>query len=211
MHVPPQRPHCERPCPVSGDKRGFLGFVESFVAAFTRSSRSQSARTTTSAPRPRPTAGGSWLRDDSRTGTSVDSSPGQFGSDATRDLTDAEIRSLRPSYQPAPDGDPDPGEVVWTWVPYAENDGRGKDRPVLIIARIDSGATAGCYLSTKQHRGFVSVGSGDWDPQGRPSFLAPDRLLRVTDSGMRREGHVLPEGQFNDAVDAVAQLHRLQW
>ncbi|GAB5080487.1 hypothetical protein ARTHROSP310_36360 [Arthrobacter sp. AD-310] len=28
-----------------------------------------------------------------------------------------------------PDGEPDPGEVVWTWVPYQEDHGRGKDRP----------------------------------------------------------------------------------
>lgn len=96
-------------------------------------------------------------------------------------------------------------------MPYAEHDGRGKDRPVLILARIDDGSTAGCYLSTKQHHDFVSVGTGNWDSQGRTSYLAPDRILRVTDAGMRREGHVLPEDRFTEAVDAVAQLHRLQW
>ena len=38
------------------------------------------------------------------------------------------------SYEPQTDGAPDPGEVVWTWVPFEENDGRGKDRPVLVVA-----------------------------------------------------------------------------
>lgn len=137
-------------------------------------------------------------------------SPGRNGAGATRDLTAAEIRALRPSYEPHPDGDPDPGEIVWTWVPYAENDGRGKDRPVLIIARIDGDTTAGCYLSTKAHRGFVSVGRGGWDSQGRESFLAPDRVLRIADRGMRREGHVLSREHFAMAVQAVGRLHGIR-
>ncbi|XPP25910.1 MAG: hypothetical protein ACNYNX_09830 [Leucobacter sp.] len=133
--------------------------------------------------------------------------PGRYGAGATRDLTPAEIRLLKPSYAPRLDGDPDPGEIVWTWVPYAENDGRGKDRPVLIIARVGEHAFAGCYLSTKQHRDFVSVGTGGWDAQGRESFLAPDRVLRVEAGGMRREGQVLPLGRFEQAVEAVVRLH----
>ena len=39
------------------------------------------------------------------------------------------------AYDPHPDGRPDPGEVVWTWVPYEEDPTQGKDRPVLIVAR----------------------------------------------------------------------------
>lgn len=189
---------------------GFLGFLESFVSAFARSSDSRSRRAS-STPETRPSRGGSWLRDAPRSGPTLGESPGQSGSGATRDLTNFEIRALQPSYQPSPDGDPDPGEVVWTWVPYAEHDGRGKDRPVLIIARTSDGATAGCYLSTKQHRDFVSVGTGGWDSQGRTSYLAPDRILRVTAGGMRREGHVLPHDRFSVAIDAIAELHRVQW
>lgn len=199
---------------MSRQNNGFLGFLESFISAFTRSSQARTrsnSRPEATRPTPGATSGGSWLRGDAHGSDEAEGSPGQFGSEATRDLTASEIRTLRPSYQPAPDGNPDPGEVVWTWVPYAEHDGRGKDRPVLILARIDDGSTAGCYLSTKQHRDFVSVGTGDWDSQGRTSYLAPDRILRVTDAGMRREGHVLPEDRFRDAVNAVAQLHRLQW
>ena len=123
------------------------------------------------------------------------------------DLTNAEIRALAPSYDPDLDGSPDPGEIVWAWVPYAEHDGRGKDRPVLIIARIDARTTAGCALSTKHHPGFVSVGSGGWDAEGRESFLATDRVLRVPEDAMRREGHVLPRDRFVDALAAVMRAH----
>ena len=37
------------------------------------------------------------------------------------------------TYQPERDGDPDPGEVVWTWVPYEDDPEQGKDRPVVVI------------------------------------------------------------------------------
>ena len=37
------------------------------------------------------------------------------------------------SYQPIMDGDADPGEVVWTWVPYQEDASVGKDRPAVVI------------------------------------------------------------------------------
>lgn len=132
-------------------------------------------------------------------------SPGQFGDGATRDLLSSEMAGIRIEYSPHPDGDPDPGEVVWTWVPYVENDGRGKDRPVLIIGRLGPDAVAGCYLSTKQHRGFIPVGTGGWDSQGRESFLSPERVLRITDEGMRREGHVLAQDRFERAVGIVAR------
>lgn len=137
-------------------------------------------------------------------------SRGQFGADATRDLSAAEVRRVRFEYAPNHDGAPDPGEVVWTWVPYVENDGRGKDRPVLIIGRLDAESVVGCYLSSKYHHGFVSVGRGAWDSQGRESFLSPERLLRVTEGGMRREGVSLSREHFIEAARAVAAWHGLR-
>jgi hypothetical protein len=61
------------------------------------------------------------------------------------------------------DGVPDPGEVVWTWVPFEENDGRGKDRPVLVVAVESAGTYLAVQLTSKDHDGegdFVSVGAG---------------------------------------------------
>ncbi|MBK0421294.1 hypothetical protein JD292_04265 [Leucobacter sp. CSA2] len=206
---------------------GWGEFFRSFLQAFLRSASKRSgadrpqaparpsSRTTSSRPKPRgaePSGGTRAPRPGSGTNAATgprpaagEPSPGQFGSGATRDLTAQEARGLHSSYSPNADGDPDPGEVVWTWVPYVENDGRGKDRPVLIIARLDDGATAGCYLSTKFHRGFVSVGTGGWDSEGRESFLSPERLLRVTAEGMRREGHVLDREVFERAVAVVSR------
>src|SRR5690554_95556 len=50
-------------------------------------------------------------------------------------------------YAPKPDGMPDPGEVVWTWVAFEEDYSQGKDRPVLLIGR-DGRWLLGVQLST---------------------------------------------------------------
>jgi hypothetical protein len=42
----------------------------------------------------------------------------------------AGTRAGQVSYAPRRDGLPDPGEVVWAWVPYEEDARRVKDRPV---------------------------------------------------------------------------------
>ncbi len=181
------------------------------VAALDRSVRTKGAAGARRGDRVGPDGRGS-RRGFSKAGYAPDpdGSPGQFGSAATRDLTAAELHALRPEYAPRLDGEPDPGEVVWTWVPYVENDGRGKDRPVLIIARLDDGrAWAACYLSTKPHRGFVSIGSGPWDSKGRESFLSPERVLRVTENGMRRESTGVSRTVFERAVASIARHHRL--
>lgn len=137
-----------------------------------------------------------------------DVSPGQAGRGATREMTASEIRKLNYSYEPENDHQPDPGEVVWTWVPYVENDGRGKDRPVLLIARINNSSLAACYLSTKNHDGFVPMGTGKWDSKGRPSYLNPERVLQVSNDGVRREGAIVSEERFNAVVTAVEAYHR---
>src|SRR5688500_3989356 len=52
-------------------------------------------------------------------------------------------------YTPKLDGDPDPGDVVWTWVPFEEDPTQGKDRPVVVIGR-RSGNLVGVPLTTKR-------------------------------------------------------------
>ncbi len=99
--------------------------------------------------------------------------PGRDGDTATTEADARAIGSVRTEYAPDPDGDPDPGEIVWTWVPYEENDGRGKDRPVLVVAREAGGRTLlAVQLSSKRHdhdREWVPIGTGPWDSAGRES------------------------------------------
>ena len=55
-------------------------------------------------------------------------------------------------YAPSPDGAPDPGEIVWTWVPYEEDHTQGKDRPVLLVGRSGPRLLA-LMLTSKDHSG----------------------------------------------------------
>ncbi|MFE1953859.1 MULTISPECIES: type II toxin-antitoxin system PemK/MazF family toxin [Streptomyces] len=129
--------------------------------------------------------------------------PGRGGATATVEAEPRGIGRVRTEYAPAHDGDPDPGEIVWTWVPYEENDGRGKDRPVLVVAREAAGTLLAVQLSSKRHdddREWVAIGSGPWDREGRPSWVDLDRVLRVHERGMRREACALDRGRFNLVV-----------
>ena len=78
---------------------------------------------------------------------------GRAGTTATVEITPPARDGLRITYAPDRDGDPDAGEIVWTWVPYAENDGRGKDRPVLVIGRQSADRVYAVRLTSKAHDG----------------------------------------------------------
>ncbi len=111
-------------------------------------------------------------------------------------------------FEPRVDGEPDPGEVIWTWVPYEENDGRGKDRPVVIVARDTARSVFAVQLTSTPHdddaRHFVYIGPGAWDSQGRPSWARLDRVFRVFESGMRREANSVSREQFAAVSTALA-------
>ena len=111
-------------------------------------------------------------------------------------------------YSPEPDGHADPGEVVWTWVPYEDDPHQGKDRPVVIIGRAGPNL-AGVPLTSKDHHrdDEVPVGAGAWDRSGRPSFAKVDQLITVDPTAVRREGSALARGHFDDVVAGVARFH----
>ena len=130
------------------------------------------------------------------------------GTTATASIEPPFPRNLRISYAPSIDGDPDAGEIVWTWVPYAENDGRGKDRPVLVIGRLDDSRVYAVRLTSRSHDGerdFLGIGAGPWDAQGRPSWVDIEQLYSVHADGMRREASALDRTRFAQVADA---LHR---
>lgn len=124
--------------------------------------------------------------------------PGRSGPYATTEATDVEV--VVTSYNPDTDGDPDPGEIVWTWVPYEEGDGRGKDRPVLVVAREAMGTLIAVRLSSHDHNDdldWIPLGAGTWDGEGRPSWVDVGRVLRVHPQGMRREAASLDRDRFD--------------
>jgi hypothetical protein len=141
-------------------------------------------------------------------GTAAPRSPSGGGAPALDiDLPSAD--EARFEYSPNLDGDPDPGEVVWTWVPFEEDPTQGKDRPVLIVGRHGS-MLLGVALTSKRHDRDpqVEVGSGGWDSAGRVSYAKLDRVLDVDPAGVRREGDVLARHRFDAVIDGLRGLQR---
>jgi hypothetical protein len=114
-------------------------------------------------------------------------------------------------YSPAIDGDPDPGDVVWSWVPYEEDPSQGKDRPVVVIGRRGA-QLVGIPLTTKadDREMQVEVGTGDWDPKRRTSYARIWRMVDVDAAGMRREGAVLPRDRFDRVIAAVERHYDIR-
>ena len=122
-------------------------------------------------------------------------------------------------YAPEIDGEPDPGEVVWGWVPYEDDPTQGKDRPVLLIGRRGE-QWLGLMLTSKDHdrdaedearygRHWMDIGTGGWDHEGRPSEVRLDRLLELDESALRREGAALDRATFDAVLAEAATFHAL--
>ncbi|MDX2358607.1 type II toxin-antitoxin system PemK/MazF family toxin [Dietzia sp. PP-33] len=130
--------------------------------------------------------------------------------DAGRPTTSATVptssRARTISYAPDLDGHADPGEIVWTWVEFEEADGRGKDRPVLVVGR-DRDRLLGLQLSSQERRdddeGWLPLGTGPWDSEGRPSWVRLDRVLDVPEQGIRREGAICSREKFDRVADRL--------
>lgn len=117
---------------------------------------------------------------------------------------------LRLAYEPTPDGQPDPGEIVWAWVPYAEDAARGKDRPLLVLARADGGQSWAMKLTSKPHDGerdHIPLGTGDWDRERRPSWLDVDQIYLVPASGIRRTAGALDRATYARVAQSLSQRY----
>ncbi len=115
-------------------------------------------------------------------------------------------------YCPDLDGAPDPGEVVWGWIPYEDDPRRGKDRPSLVIGR-DGRWLLALMLTSRdkdrsdgdenRHEVWVDIGSGGWDRDRRPSEVRVDRVIRLAEDAVRREGAILDQKRFDTVAAAV--------
>lgn len=114
------------------------------------------------------------------------------------------------SYSPSLDGEADPGEVVWAWVPFEEDYSQGKDRPVLVVGHAGP-YLLGLMLTSKDHNNsraqdpnYLDIGSGVWDPEGRDSEVKLNRVIQLNPQGIRREGAIMDRSTF----DFIAQAFR---
>lgn len=123
-------------------------------------------------------------------------------------------------YAPRPNGTADPGEVVWAWVPYEEDNSRGKDRPVLVLADVPEGVLC-AQMTSKNHdrdaeqearwgRYWMDIGTGEWDRKRRPSEVRLDRLVIIPRDEVRREGGKLDRGMYLAVTGRIRQVRARQ-
>ena len=198
-----------------------LNFLISVISGTTEESQSNTTKpsqrqpTNKTTPKPRSSASPS-----AHTG-----SHHRYEDPATSDRPQTSIREAsiadalaNASYTPIMDGDADPGEVVWTWVPYQEDTSVGKDRPAVVIGAQGEGVYI-LQLTSKDHtrdaaqeaaagRYWFNIGSGEWDSKGRPSEVRLDRALWVKATDVRREGSILPKSTWQLIVDALEEHYR---
>jgi PemK-like, MazF-like toxin of type II toxin-antitoxin system len=126
---------------------------------------------------------------------------------AVREIYTAEHAATL-EYSPDLDGLADPGEIVWAWVPYEEDPGRGKDRPLLVVGRHHRRLLA-MMLSSRPHdsEDWLDLGSGGWDREGRHSYLRLDRVFALDEDDIRREGAVLDPDRFARVAAVLMRMH----
>ena len=75
----------------------------------------------------------------------------------------------------------------------------------------DAGKEGACVRETgyrhEHDRTWVHIGTGDWDYEGRASWVRLDRVLDVPEEGIRREGAVLARETF----EVVAKRLRAEY
>ena len=167
-----------------------------------RESRQGEARTSGSSA-PKPSAPKSSLaKSAANSSAPKPSAPASTGASNGSDYPGDYRDMINFEYSPSLDGDADPGEIVWTWVPFEEDHSQGKDRPVLLVGR-DGEYLLALMMTSKDHNNrehadsnYLDIGSGPWDPQGRASEVKLNRVIRVRPDAMRREGAIMPEDTF---------------
>lgn len=117
------------------------------------------------------------------------------------------------SYDPHTGKLPDPGEVVWAWVPYEDDAKQGKDRPVLLVGR-EGDWFLGVYLSSTDRdadeaqeksvgRHWVKVGTGAWDTRRRESHARVDRVVRIHPDDVRGRAEKLDKVRFDRVAAGI--------
>jgi hypothetical protein len=123
------------------------------------------------------------------------------------------VGRVKATYRPELDGEPDPGEVVWSWVPYEEDHSQGKDRPVLVVGN-DGPWLLALQLTSQDHdrdaeqearagRVWMDIGAGAWDRSGRASEVRLNRVIRIHPDAVRREGAILDRAVFAEVAAAL--------
>jgi mRNA-degrading endonuclease toxin of MazEF toxin-antitoxin module len=111
---------------------------------------------------------------------------------------------------PGPLGSPQPGEVWWALVPYAESDG-AKDRPCVVL-EVNGGLATVAKITSKDQTGrpgalLLPPGTVGGRADGRQSWLQVYEVRQVPLYHFRRPGGRLDAGSWA----ALCSAHRGGW
>ena len=204
--------------------RGLINFLLGVISGATEEAQSNTSKPSQHQPSSKPTSSTPKPRSSSSSRPNSGSHH-HYEDPATSNRPQTSIREAsisdalaHASYTPIMDGDADPGEVIWTWVPYQEDASVGKDRPAVVIGAQGEGVYI-LQLTSKDHtrdaaqeaaagRYWLDIGAGDWDSKGRPSEVRLDRALWVKATDVRREGAILPKKTWQLIIDALEEHYR---
>ncbi len=130
--------------------------------------------------------------------SSTSQKPGKIAIEPTQSVSRSVV------YSPAMDGQAESGEVVWFDAPASFTKGSSGDnvvveRPLLVVGRsshVILGLLISSHSSHADQPNWLAIGSGDWEPSGKPCWLRMDRVVELTEDRIRRRGAVLPRRRF---------------
>lgn len=124
--------------------------------------------------------------------------------------TDQMVRSI--FYAPDMDGQADPGEVVWIWAPSDGPDKPLRERALLVVGRTRHTILGLLISPNPEHDGedgWMDIGAGEWDASGRQCWLRIDRVVEVSELGIRRQGAIFPRRRFDRVANKLR--NRFAW
>lgn len=124
--------------------------------------------------------------------------------------TDQMVRSI--FYAPDMDGQADPGEVVWIWAPSDGPDKPLRERALLVVGRTRHTILGLLISPNPEHEdedGWMDIGAGEWDASGRQCWLRVDRVVEVSELGIRRQGAIFPRRRFERVANKLR--NRYAW
>ena len=111
-------------------------------------------------------------------------------------------------YAPDMDGYADPGEVVHVRF-SEENSESSSERQVLVVGR-QGHMLLGTLISTNDDHAdednWVAIGSDSFS-HGKPSWVRVDRVLEIPESGIRRDGSIMPARRFSIVARVLRARH----
>ncbi|MBP3088105.1 growth inhibitor PemK [Corynebacterium sp. sy017] len=98
-------------------------------------------------------------------------------------------------YAPDMDGQVDPGEIVWFFAPTNKK----KERALVVIARHGAEVLGLLTSSNPEHDkedSWLDIGVGPWDESGKQNWVRLDKIIRVPEIAIRRQGAIIPRSRF---------------